>query len=263
MRNLRLLTKNKLNHYFSQNEMLNSIFNHTDPDIIAEIIIRELSIIIECIAPSKLVQCDSKHAPWIDQNFKNESKFKDELHKIAKKSNNEDDWRAFRLQRNLVNKINKDNKNRYYNFQLNINKNSEIDSETEVRVKKMWKTIKILTATNKQVPPRVISYGGELVTSVKKICNIANEHFIAKISKIRDKFSKNPMVTPIQILSRLIPRNTNEINLLPATIEQVNGIIKKAKPKNSTGSNIISMIIIKKLSPSIDPHLTHLINAIY
>ena len=83
--------------------MLNSIFNHTDPDIIAEILIRELSIIIECIAPSKLVQCDSKYAPWIDQNFKKESKLKNELHKIAKKSNNEDDWRAFRVQRNLIN----------------------------------------------------------------------------------------------------------------------------------------------------------------
>ena len=84
-----------------------------------------------------------------------------------------------------------------------------------------------------------------------------------KLAKLGRNSQKNPRVTPIQILSKLIPRNDNEINILPATIEQVNGIIKKAKPKNSIGSDIISMRIIKKLSPCIDPHITHLINAIY
>ena len=76
---------------------------------------------------------------------------------------------------------------------------------------------------------------------------------------MREKFTVNPKVTPIQILSKLIPRNTNELKLMPATLEQINVIIKKAKPKNSTGSNIISMRIMKKLSPAIDPHITDLV----
>ena len=40
MRNFKLLTKYTLNQYFSLNKELNSIFNYSDPDIIAEILIR-------------------------------------------------------------------------------------------------------------------------------------------------------------------------------------------------------------------------------
>ena len=39
-------------------------------------------------------------------------------------------------------------------------------------------------------------------------------------------------------------------------------IIKKAKPKNSTGNDILITRIIKKCCPVISPHLTHLINCI-
>ena len=55
----------------------------------------------------------------------------------------------------------------------------------------MWGTFKNLTNTNKQVPPRVILHNGNLVTSVKKIVNIANEFFIEKICKIRESFPVN------------------------------------------------------------------------
>ena len=97
-------------------------FSETDPNVIAETLLNELSIIIECIAPSKKIQCTKSYAPWINGDFLRESKLKDKLHKIAKGSNNEEDWRKFRAQRNLVNKMNKGNKSNYYNYRLNIKK---------------------------------------------------------------------------------------------------------------------------------------------
>ena len=72
---------------------------------------------------------------------------------------------------------------------------------------------------------------------------------------MRQKVSVKLNVSPIQILSKLIPRNVNEIELLPATIEQINGIIKRAKPKNSTSSDIISMRVIKKYHLPLIPTL--------
>ena len=119
-RNSKLLTKHNLSQFFTNNEVLQCIFSETDPNIIAETLLNELSIIIECIAPSKKIQCNSTYAPWIKEEFLRESKVKDNLHRIAKRSNSEDDWRNFQAQRNLVNKINKANKSRYYNYRLNI-----------------------------------------------------------------------------------------------------------------------------------------------
>ena len=68
--------------------------------------------------------------------------------------------------------MNKSNKSRYYNNQLNIKKNDngeEYKYQNDVQSKIMWGTFKNLTNTNKQVPPRVILCSGNLVTSVKKL----------------------------------------------------------------------------------------------
>ena len=185
---------------------LQEIFSETDPNIIAETLINELSLIIECIAPSKKVQCSKNYAPWINQEFIRESKIKDELHRIAKVSNNGDDWRKFRAQRNLVNNLNKSNKSAYYNFKLNIKRDENGDEnkfQNDIKSKEMWKTFKELSNTNTQVPPRLILHDGNLVTSVKKIVNIANNFFIDKIQKIRDSFPSNNGVTPLEILEFL------------------------------------------------------------
>ena len=76
---------------------------------------------------------------------------KDNLHKIAKRSNRDEDWRNFRNQRNLVNKINKANKSKYFNYRLDINQNDSGGEEkytNEVRSKIMWGTFKNLTNIN-------------------------------------------------------------------------------------------------------------------
>ena len=80
VRDSKLLTKHNLNEYLANNEVISTVFNYTDPNSIAEILINELSLIIECIAPSKKVQCSNNYAPWISQDFINESKVKDYLH---------------------------------------------------------------------------------------------------------------------------------------------------------------------------------------
>ena len=212
-RNSNLLTRQSLNDYFSCNPYLQEIFSETDPNKIAETLLNELSIIIECIAPSRKVQCSKKYAPWINQNFIRESKIKDELHRIAKGSNNMEDWRNFRAQRNLVNNLNKSNKSSYYNYKLNIKKDDvgdEFKYQNDIQSKVMWRTFKDLTNNNNQIPPRLILHEGNLVTSVRKIVNIANNFFIEKIRKIRESFPINDSVSPLEILQNLVPKNKKE-----------------------------------------------------
>ena len=126
----------------------------------------------------------------------------------------------------------------------------------------MWDTFKKLTNSSKQVPPRVISHKENMVTSLNKIVNIANTFFIEKISKIRDSFPQNDRIDALEILDHLIPKSKNRFEIKMATMEDISRIIKKLKPKNSTGNDIISMKLIKKLTPAIIPHLTHLVNSI-
>ena len=69
VRNNRLLTKHALNEYFECNDRLNELFSYTDPNQIAEILIGEITVIIESIAPSKRVQCKSSYAPWLNDQY--------------------------------------------------------------------------------------------------------------------------------------------------------------------------------------------------
>ena len=126
----------------------------------------------------------------------------------------------------------------------------------------MWGTFKDLSNTNKQIPPRLILHNGNLVTSIKKIVNIANDFFIDKICKIRESFPINHNISPLEILMNLVPKNKNEFRIKMATIGDIQRIIKKMKPKNSKGNDITNMKIIKKLCPAVLPHITHLVNSI-
>ena len=89
----------------------------------------------------------------------------------------------------------------------------------------MWKTTQILTNNNKQTPPRIITHQGNIVTSIKRICNIANKHYIEKISKIRNNFHIGSQVSPIEILSKLINKNNNSIEIRYATIDDISNIV--------------------------------------
>ena len=114
-----------------------------------------------------------------------------------------------------------------------------------------------MIGSQKQIPPRLITHNNSLITKIKEITNIANEHFINKINNIINKFITNKNVTPIQILEYLIPKTKYTFKQPIPTINDVNNIIKKAKASNSTGNDIITMRVIKKETSMSSLHLIH------
>ena len=273
IRNNKLLTKHSLNQYFDHNHELNRIFNETDPDAIAEILINELSLIIETISPSKKIQCSNSFCPWLDDEYRIEASIRDNLHTIARTTNTEVNWRLYRQQRNKVNRINTNNKTKYYEARLNKNinnndsndnsdNNENIDTNNIYTDKGLWRTVRNITNNTKMIPPRIISYNNSIITSIKTIANIANEYFIRKIDIIRSKFTDNIKVSPMDILRALIPEVKDTLVIPVPSISDIADIIKKSKASHSLGNDIISMSIIKKLTPKILPHITHLVTRI-
>ena len=115
----------------------------------------------------------------------------------------------------------------------------------------MWRTVADLTNKSKQKPPRLILCDNTMTTSLKKISNYANNHFINKIAKLRESFTNNFKVTHIDILNQLVPKNSNKFRIKKVTHNDIKNIIKRAKSTNATGNDLISMKTIKKLSPNI------------
>ena len=64
------------------------------------------------------------------------------------------------------------------------------------------------------------------------------------------------------ILSYLLPRVEDTLVIPIPSTKDIADIISKSKATHAVGNNIITMAVIKKLSPKIVPHITHLITRI-
>ena len=91
---------------------------------------------------------------------------------------------------------------------------------------KMWNTVKEITNNNKKQPPRVISYKNEIVTSIKKIADIYNDHFITKINTIRSK-SYPGLTDHSRILDMIFTRNDKTLIIPKITLEGTKNLIRK------------------------------------
>ena len=100
-----------------------------------------------------------------------------------------------------------------------------------------------------------------MVTSIRKISNIANKFYIDKINKIRENFTPN-VVNNIEILGSLIDKPKSKFILPKISISQTKKIIKGMKASNSVGHDLASIKIYKKLVNRISPVIAHLINCI-
>ena len=79
-------------------------------------------------------------------------------------TNDPDDWRHFRRQRNKYNNDIKTAKKKYY-------------------YNKLWSTIKDMTNSCNKTPPRHIDHDNRPVTSLRKIADIANDIILTKLTR--------------------------------------------------------------------------------
>merc|ERR1712240_1009178 len=107
-----LLTEHKLNKYLSNNDIIQTGFNYTDPDLIAEIIMKEFNNIIDMIAPQTKRQVRKNYTPYLNKETRKEKHKLHKLHTKAKHTQEFNHWREYKNQKATLNKkINKQNKN--------------------------------------------------------------------------------------------------------------------------------------------------------
>ena len=106
-RKSKLLSKRNLQYQFNQNTIIGTALNHDDPNTKADLIHIELNSIIEYIAPQSYVQYKTDHAPYLNDEVKQEIKNNNDLLSKAIDTGDPEDWRYFRNNRNITQKKNK------------------------------------------------------------------------------------------------------------------------------------------------------------
>ena len=98
---------------------------------------------METIALSKLVQCTKRYNKWYNSDIETQADFQDKAHMKAKLTNDLDDWRDFRRQRNKYNNDIKTVKNNYYYNRLTIRDKNDIKLKDNLTSdNKSWTTVK-------------------------------------------------------------------------------------------------------------------------
>merc|ERR1712240_978445 len=103
-----LLTEHTMNEYVKNNDIIQTAFNYTDPDLIAEIIMKEYNNIIEIIAPQTKRQVKKNYTPYINKETRKEKQNLHKLHTKAKQTQDNNHWREYKNHKATLNKkINK------------------------------------------------------------------------------------------------------------------------------------------------------------
>merc|ERR1712243_408405 len=189
-----LLTEHNLNQYLNHNQIIQTAYNYTDPDLIATIIMQEFNNIIETIEAKKKLN---------------------EIHNKAKQAQQDDDWREYKNQRATINKQVDNQKQEYITKRLNNSENR-------------WKTLNHINNKSTFASPRSIIHKDAITTNIQEICNIANNYYINSIKTLRETIPQTT-VTPIDILKKIYKRSQTTLKIPIPTIQQITQIIKRQK----------------------------------
>merc|ERR1712240_1002518 len=103
-----LLTEHTLNKYLNNKDIIQTAFNYTDLDLIAEIIMNEYNNIIDIIAPKAKRQVRKNYTPYLDKETRQERHNLQQLHTKEKHTQDTNHWNEYRNTKAILNKnINK------------------------------------------------------------------------------------------------------------------------------------------------------------
>lgn len=182
--------------------------------------------------------------PWITTGMLRCIRTRDKMHMKLKTNNDVILKISYLRYRNYCNNLLKKLKKQYERSQLIMSKNNS---------KKLWSTIKTITNNNKnkQIPLQLLTTH----KTPKESINNTNEYF----SNIGKRLSN--MIPPhISCVKKISKPPLNSFVLLPTDIEEVERTLQLLKSDCSPGWDQISADILKKISVSITPVLTDLIN---
>ena len=81
-----------MTEYIRHNDILQSTFTYTDPDLITHILMTELNNIIDCIAPQHTRQVRKNYLPYMSNELKQRQQTVKNLHTTAKNTPDNNDW---------------------------------------------------------------------------------------------------------------------------------------------------------------------------
>ena len=234
------------------------VTKHDTIDDAAEAFEKEFKTILNKHAPTRTIMIKKKCAQYISEETKMKINERRSLQTRIMFSNDPEEKRKF-------NKINKEVKN---SIKHEKKKYFEENLSNETDPSKMWKTIKNLLGTTKNLSPEMIIKPNEdgipeTVTNPGKLSEIFNRFFKNKITKLRGKARSIPKEDPILRVRRWLRKRSEPpppFSLKEVDHAALRRAIKRMKGGKVSGIDDIDSFSIKLAAPLMEDTLLHLVN---
>ena len=229
---------------------LDEILSCTNPNEAAELLVSKLNCLLDKVAPVRTIQTHSNYAPWLGDGTKNLQQERNRAQEKAAKSDDPDDWRAYRSLRNQVTARSRAEEKEWQRQKLDHTKNSSTE---------MWKRVKGWLGWGGGGPPTQLFSDGKIISSPAGLGSVMNKFFIDKIRRLR---STIPIVIsdPLARMKEAMRNRQCSFKLKPVNEADVLKIIGSLKNSSATGVDHIDTSTVKLAADLLAPALTHIIN---
>ena len=171
-----------------------------DVEIALQMLTTNLTKILDEMAPIRTIQIRENYAPWLSSETKHLMAERDRAQKVAAETKSANDWKLFKMIRNKVNSILRNEKR---NWQRKKFKDCEDVNDT----KQIWKTVKSSLNWTTSGAPTQLFYGGKLENQPSGLATCMNQFFISKVENLRESIGRSN-INPLSKLQQLMSTRT-------------------------------------------------------
>jgi exonuclease III len=196
----------------------------------------------------------SKKKPWKCEEVDELRKLRDHYHHRACTSKRHEDWSMYRQTRNLTTKTARQRKQEHFINGIEENRGNS---------KGTWTVLKdLLPRKSASSGPLSLEMDGELITELKRVCDVFNDYFIGigtKLSSCIPAVCHNALDYLNEYLNAVtIPRQP--FSFTPVSSNDILRIVNRLSPSKATGLDKIQVRILKLSAQPIATSLTYLFN---
>ena len=232
-------------------EALEGFEDIEDVDVAVDKLTGELQRILDLQSPMKVSIVRERFCGWMTKDLRKQISKRNRLHKQYRRETTVENLRAWRQQRNFVNREVKRSIRNY---------NERKVQEAEEDSQKLWKYSKSSMGWGEAGSPTSLVDQGTVTTDNEQIAEIMNNFFVTKVEKIKENIPKED-IDPMELTDMwLSDKDVGALALSPVTEETVENILKRLQNSNAAGEDDISTTVLKKLSTTVSRYFKHIIN---
>ena len=241
-----------------ERETCSEIYDITSVDLANDFLESRVVGILDELCPYKTIQFRSVCKTWLSEETKDLMKTRDNTRETARQTDNADDWKLYRSQRNKVNRlVNTDRRKHYDDIYTKHYENKDVGGT--------YKAAKNQAGWFKNTSPTSFLIDGRKITDPQDMANLQSKTFSDKTSKLLDELPP-PTIDPCASLQSSLNKWGNKkesreiFKFKPITNMDTLKILKELGNTTSQANDRIDALSLKHGAQTLHGPITHIIN---